>query len=177
MGLEALDSTKPADVSLAELVQVLEGQGAIDIYETNLRSAWNAVKRNGLVICSDVFSKIDREDIIEIWNLEGKQLFLSFHALRYFSYTLEELRTLPFWELFDRDVRYEALFAEEYVRLLKSDMKTTYKVNIPTHIVKEKRSKCGYVSEVTPKYMSPLKARDGRVVAVIYTCSARRLEN
>lgn len=173
--LEGIDQTRPADDCLAEFVATLSAQAALDMYETNLRSAWNAVKGKNLIICSDLFDKIDKEDIIEIWDLTGKQLFRSFHALRYFSYTIEELNMYPFYELFERDISVEAAYAEEFVRIMKGELTGTYKLPIPAHVVREKRAARGNVSLVTPKYVSPLKDRFGRVVAFIYTCSARKI--
>ncbi len=168
----------PERESLTELVEVLAGAArpAENVFDINLRSAWNAVKKNSLVICSDIFDKIDREDIIEIWDLEGRQLFRSFHALRYFSYTLEELTKYPFYELFERDLAIEAAYAAEFVRVLKGEVQSTYRLPIPTHLVRERLSTRHNVSEITPKYVSPLKDKNGRVVAFFHTCSARRLD-
>jgi PAS domain-containing protein len=177
METDLLEQPTPERKSLTELVEVLAGQPAESVYDINLRSAWNAVKQNNLVICSDVFDKIDKEDIIEIWDLEGHQLFRSFHALRYFSYTIEELTSYPFYELFERDLEVEAAYATEFVRVIKGEVSGTYKLEIPPHVVREKLSVRRNVSMVTPKYVSPLKDKYGRLVAFIYTCSARRLDD
>lgn len=175
MDANHLDQQTPERQSLTELVAALAGQPAESVFDINLRSAWNAVKQNNLVICSDIFDKIDREDIIEIWDLEGRQLFRSFHALRYFSYTIEELMSYPFYELFERDLEIEAAYAGEFVRVLKGEVQSTYKLDIPTHVVREKMSARKNVSMVTPKYVSPLKDKNGCLVAFLHTCSARRM--
>ena len=167
----------PAAQSLSALVEVLGAYPAENVYDINLRSAWNAVKNNNLVICSDIFDKIDKEDIIEIWDLEGRQIFRSFHALRYFSYTIEELTSYPFYELFERSIEIEAAYAAEFVRILKGEVQATYQLQIPPHIVRERISVRKNTSIITPKYVSPLKDKHGRIVAFFHTCSARRIEN
>ncbi|RYZ63637.1 MAG: hypothetical protein EOP05_23235, partial [Proteobacteria bacterium] len=76
------------------LIRDLTASGEIETY--NRRLAWSMAKRRGLVVRSDIFSKMSETDIIEVWDTKGMQIFNSFELLKHLSYTLEEICAFPF---------------------------------------------------------------------------------
>jgi hypothetical protein len=156
---------------------LLDAKPSVDDLSYNRRAAWSEIKRSGFVIRSEVFENLKDEDIIEIWGADGRQIFRSFHALKFWSYTLEELLTYPFFELFERDASLETAYLVWFQKLLSGVVIETVALDIPSHVVREKRSKRKYSSVVTPKMVSPLKDKNGQVTAFFYTCSARKIEN
>jgi hypothetical protein len=117
------------------------------------------------------------EDIILIWSLQGKQVFRSAHALKYWSYPFEQLTSLPYYELFERAPEIEKAYETYFADMVQGRILETMVVAIPTHIVTEKRSKKRWRSRITPNLISPLKDSSGRVAAFIHTCRAEHLPN
>lgn len=180
-----LFSKLPPDAKQAIVAQleaqtelILSAEPSREDYSYNRRMAWSQIRQLGLVLCSDVFEKLEDDDIIEIWDASGKQLFRSFHGLKFFSYTLEELYSYPFFELFERESPdLEVAYGTVFSKLISGETRTTVAVDIPPHVVREKRSRRKRTALMTPKYVSPLKNKQGQVVAFFHTCSAKALEN
>lgn len=162
----------------AQTELILEAKPEIGDYSYNRRMAWAQIRRHGLVLCSDVFEKLEDTDIIEIWDAKGHQLFRSFHGLKFFSYTLEEMFAYPFFELFEREsAELEVEYGQVFSKLIRGETQTTIQVDIRPHLVREKRSRRRRTALMTPKIVSPLKNKQGQVVAFFHTCSAKAIEN
>ena len=162
----------------AQTELILESKPTRDDYSYNRRMAWAQIRRHGLVMSSDVFERLEDNDIIEIWDAKGHQLFRSFHGLQFFSYTLEEIYSYPFFELFEREsTDLEVAYGQVFSKLVSGETQTTTLVDIRPHLVREKRSRRKRSAVMTPKYVSPLKNKQGQVVAFFHTCSAQAIEN
>ncbi|HWU44755.1 MAG TPA: hypothetical protein VN132_14990, partial [Bdellovibrio sp.] len=66
---------------------------------------WRALNKLGLVPRSDLFSHLTNEHIVEIYSAENVQLFRNFKFFEFCSYSLEELLTIEWWGLFERDAQ------------------------------------------------------------------------
>ncbi|NJL24241.1 MAG: hypothetical protein HC902_03040 [Calothrix sp. SM1_5_4] len=57
----------------------------------------------GLRPTADLFGELDKSDIIEIYSEEHIQLFRTFNMFECISYSLDELFSYEWWDLFQRD--------------------------------------------------------------------------
>lgn len=116
--------------------QVAEGYTLKD----NPSFAWRALKKLGLTPRSDLFSHLTNDMIVEIYSRENVQIFRNFRFFEFCSYTLEELLTIEWWNLFERDPKITNQLFQYASQLLSGEITGNIAPKIGTHIVSEKFS-------------------------------------
>ena len=101
--------------------QVNEGYKITD----SLVFTWRALNKLGLVPRSDLFSKVTDDDILEVYDGEGRQLYRNFRFFDFCSYTMEELYTREWWELYKRDEDILAKLYEIVGRIFTGEIEGT----------------------------------------------------
>jgi len=137
-------------------------------FRSNKQVLWHVIKSLGLTPCSDLCDVIDDEDVLEIhWLTDIVQLYHSFSFYEKSSYTLEELCSLPWEELYDTDPQTFSNIHQLVDNLMTGKYRSTYDPKIPSYIVKEKRS--AFLFEVAIEYRltSPLFDKNGKAVATV----------
>jgi hypothetical protein len=71
--------------------------------------AWRAMSKLGLTPRSDLFSHLTNEHIVQIYSANNVQLFSNFRFFEICSYTLEELFSLEWWVLYERDPKIQGI--------------------------------------------------------------------
>lgn len=106
----------------------------------SLTFTWRALKKLGLVPRSDLFSQVTDEDILEVYSSDGRQLYRNFRFFDFCSYTMEELYSLEWWSLYNRDEAFtEKLFAI-VGRIFNGEIEETVVPDCPAHVVAETSS-------------------------------------
>ncbi|WP_413557605.1 hypothetical protein [Bdellovibrio sp. HCB209] len=130
----------------------------------------------------DFFSLVDDDTSFEVHNLDGHQTYRSMSLMDCCSYTLDELVSIPWYELFTRDqsitdcdLKFQQSLAEG--TLVHTDLDGV----IATHQVSENFGFDKMVLTIKPLYLSPIYDMDGNVVGVIsalkvLSSRSRRLE-
>jgi hypothetical protein len=138
--------------------------------------AWRAIREAGLIPPSDLFSKILDTDLVEIYDLNNIQKFRNFKFFEFCSYTIEDLYTRPWHELF---VRLDETITSEIMNLLTGLItnrdKRVVKTGIGTQIIEEVDSARRYVNELDVKHLAVLYDRQDRAAAFIGIESAKQL--
>lgn len=112
-----------------------------DRLSDNLSFTWRALKRLGFVPRSDLFNHLTDEDVIEIYNSDNRQLFRNLRFFDHCSYTLEELCTLEWWTLFERDQKITMKLFEAAEKIFRGEItETIIPTDIEPHIIKETQS-------------------------------------
>lgn len=117
---------------------------------------WYAMKCLNLRGPSDLFSMIDKDDCVEIYTTEGVQLYRNFHFFKYCSYSLEELMTYPFFELYSRPEWLQS----EMLKAVELCFQTPEQVTpckVPSHPCYETKSQRAYAGTVSFKKICALK--------------------
>ena len=133
----------------------------------SVQMTWSSLKDYGLIPCSDLFDKITAEDVIEIHDMNHKQIFRNFVYFKYCSYSIEDLHCLPWTELYYRpkeDLEQLTSYAE---MVAKQPPKKTLYCNLGPHLIKELSSLSRYHILNTVKYYSPLFNKYGHMIAAI----------
>ena len=137
-------------------------------FDSNKHILWHAIKSFGLVPSSDLMEKIDDNCVIEIHWLET--LVQAFHTFSFYknsSYTLEEICSYPWQELYEVDkFTSEGIFNLAQT-ILKGDIKSTVCPGFPPYVVKETKSCNKYEVEIHYLYVSPLFDKTGKPVAAV----------
>jgi hypothetical protein len=124
------------------------------------RMAWWALRSFGFQPGSDTFEKIDFTDVIEIYNRDHKQIFRSLNFFRFLSYSLDEICTFQWWELYGRDADITARMIEVSQGLISGTLGVTVDYG-GIHWVDEKFSERGFRTQIEPRMAAPLLFADG----------------
>lgn len=117
---------------------------------------WRALRRLGLTPPSDLFSTITQEDIVEIYSSENRQLFRNFNFFEYCSYSFEELHSLEWWHLFQRDGEALRKMFEPISRLMSGEIKESIVPDVEPHLISEISSEDRLSMKYSVRLMSPL---------------------
>lgn len=134
-----LAEQQEAVMRLAQYVSICQ---AVITSGVSLRSSrtfvWRAFREIGIVPDSDMFNMIADDDIVEVYNLENIQVFRNFAFFKYCSYTLEQLFSRPWHELF---VREDAAITDRILRLITklvaSGSRKCVDTNIGPQVIRE----------------------------------------
>ncbi len=122
---------------------------------------------NEIDISDQLFERLDFDDSLEMWSSDANFLFAMGDILSLTSYSLDELATQPWHELFDRDSFFKMQIQNKFIQAL-----TTGKVETNVtewHMVRELRSPKMLNFEVKVKQITPFTDNDGMsgVVAIV----------
>lgn len=151
----------------------------VSVCETSVEEGWS-LKQDGNVLWrmfrklgvhpnSDLMSQIREDDIIEIYSADYVQLFRNLRFFRYCGYSLDELLSRPFWELFRRDEEVTKQILSVAVSMFSGQIIGTHRWQLGVHTLTEIDSHFRYESTIEPGLVSPLCDTSGRIVALVNT--------
>lgn len=137
----------------------------------NSRTLWRMLGRLRWRPAPDLFESLRDEFVIEIYDADGLQIFRSFNFFPLCTYTLEEIYTLPWFELYDRD---EARFGQtlDIVRdVLTQPQLGTRPMVGGVHEVRERKGPVRRCTTIRPEVISPLHDSGGDVCGFVHSFS------
>jgi hypothetical protein len=102
----------------------------------DLRLTWYAIRKLNLRGPDDLFSALSEKDCIEIYDKNGVQMYRNFEFFRFCSYSVEELLTAPWYELFARDPEIQKNMQLEAQRVMTIS-REHFRSSIPKHLTDE----------------------------------------
>lgn len=156
----------------------IEVSKALGIYVNTLRSEYVSgtfnqerfvlqfLFRMGILPSEDLSETIRNEKYIQIYNRDQLQIFRSLACYERCSFTLEQLTTRPWFDLWERDsLFYYACYglAATALKIMKF---TKLRLDFPHHKVTEQESAFGYSFEYKIKSLSAL-TRQGKLQAAL----------
>jgi hypothetical protein len=137
---------------------------------------WRSLRRGGWTPNSDVFDAIEKDDTVEVYSLQMKQIFRNLEFFKYISYTLEEVHGGTWYELVSRDDEAQKILFESAMKIVTGEVKTTVDVShVPNHMIQELRSPEKRKMMIQMKVLSPVM-RDGETIAIIAVNRTRPCE-
>jgi hypothetical protein len=103
---------------------------------------WRFLLRLGITPSEDLFSTIKNEEFIQIYNLDQFQIFRSLRCFERCSFTLEELTSKSWFELWDRDALFFYALTGLVSRIIQFIKPTNLRLDFPYHTVREIESEC-----------------------------------
>lgn len=136
---------------------------------------WYAIKYLCLRPSSDLFDKLSKGDIIEVYNTENIQIFRNIRFFEITSYTLGDIFTHPWTELYEREKESESNILHEVIKVFKGETNYTKSIiHIKRHEILEAFSQGGNVILAQFKYVSPIyKKNSNEVVAILGSSEAK----
>ncbi|MES3037189.1 MAG: hypothetical protein V4736_04705 [Bdellovibrionota bacterium] len=131
--------------------------------------AWWAMKEYGFRPSSDFFDKLEKEDLLEIYNAQGIQIYRNWAFFQVSGYSMGDLFVFPWNELYIRDQEInDSLFAHAS-RGLAADCRSTFMCSVPRHLCVEALSPSQNICDVQMKFIAPLFDKSDSPVAFVIT--------
>jgi hypothetical protein len=137
--------------------------------ENNAQSLWSALKVSGLKPGSDLFSHLEADDKIEIYSLDGIQIWRNCNVMEICSYTLEEIHSFDWHERYERCESDNSAILGAIGRLFDLGSERHVHARIPNHLVKEKFSEKRFQLNVRHDYFFPLVGENSELAAFLVT--------
>ncbi|MEK7354903.1 MAG: hypothetical protein AAB250_00540, partial [Bdellovibrionota bacterium] len=129
--------------------------------------AWWALKNFGWRPPSDFFANLTPSDHLEIYDQSHRQVFRPLRLFDFFSYTIEELVTHQWYELFDHEGGSMDDLVERAKALLESTDHSTMLINGEPHWVEEKFSEHRNRINMSVRLAAPLRGFGNTVAGYI----------
>jgi len=155
-------------------MEVTESMG--ERLDSQKRALWCGLSALGLVPPSELFSRIDdNSEIIEIYNLEGFQVWRNFNYFDVCSYTLEEIYSIDWNDLYLRSDEKTEECRQKITALLTGQTPDLFDANVENHEITELCSQYRFVVEARHGILCRLKDKGGQLAAWVVVSKGRVL--
>lgn len=151
-----------------QTIEMAEKSG--DRFEDS-RSIWHGLSALGLVPPSDLFAKLPPDSAIEVYDLQGIQIWRNWETMRVCSYTLEEIFSLEWHRRYDRDERITAQCFQAVMEVMSGQKGEILDPEIPTHFLLETCSQERFLLNIKFRLIARLKDRDGNPAGFLVASS------
>lgn len=176
MNLENLCHTNNSYLALSSdkraiLDDILEASHDMDVVfpDQMKHILWKVMLKNGILIDNNIFELLEPNDSLEVWTDDSRFLFVVGPLLSQMSYSIDELSSKPWHELFERDKFSEKKILETYVQVLNTGKMVTDVCD--WHLVSEIHSNKKVSLLIIVSAIAPFKSNKGfsGVVAIVKT--------
>lgn len=122
----------------------------------NSALVWSAFRELGLRPPSDFFDKVGSEDVIQLYSEDHVHLFANFRFFELCSYTIEEIYSLPWSDLWSRSESDLQRIFQIIGQVKDPAVTTTLTLNEPPHAVKELASAFKFELNYALRCIAPL---------------------
>lgn len=155
---------------LCALHAYCEALQEVSKFDDNLdmgRFVWRFLLCLGITPSEDLFTTLENEKFIQIYNKENLQIFRSLRCFERCSFTLEELACKPWYELWERDNLFFYALTGLGAKLVHFIKPTKLCLNFPYHMVREVDSECNFEFRYKLKSVSVLTRHKRPQAAVL----------
>lgn len=145
------------------LAEVCEFDDNIDMRQF----IWRFLVRLGIAPSEDLFSTLENESFIQIYNLDELQIFRSLRCFERCSFTLEELTSKSWYELWHRDSLFFYALTGLVTKIIRVMKPTKLRLDFPYHTVREIDSECLFDFRYKIKTVSILTRKSKALAAVL----------
>lgn len=103
---------------------------------------WRFLLRLGITPSEDLFSTLEGEYFIQIYNSDQFQIFRSLRCFERCSFTLEELTSRSWFDLWERDSLFFYALTGLVTKIIQFMKPTKLRLDFPYHTVREVNSEC-----------------------------------
>ncbi len=132
---------------------------------------WQMFRQMGVHPPSDLMARIARSDdeVVEIYDANFVQVYRNLRFFKQCSYSLDELLSLPFWQLFARDSSVTDSILAVATEFFSGKRLETHQWNLGRHTIEEISAPMRYLSVVEQQLVAPLYDASGRLQALLNT--------
>lgn len=166
--------SRHSDSQKAEILHALraycEALQEVSKFDDNIdmgRFVWRFLLSLGITPSDDLFTTLENEKFIQIYNKENLQIFRSLRCFERCSFTLEELSSKPWYELWERDSLFFYALTGLGTKLIHFIKPTKLRLDFPYHTVREVNSECNFEFRYKLKSVSVLTRHKHPQAAVL----------
>ncbi|MDR3608092.1 MAG: hypothetical protein P4M08_12010 [Oligoflexia bacterium] len=137
-----------------ELFNEVKNEGAP--LRDSSKLVWRYLSRSKLTPCSDIFDKIEKDDVVSIYDIQQRQVFQNMRFLELVSVTLEQLFCSSWYQYSTRASEIEQSLYETAKSILTGEIKTTIAPPAPEHIAQEIDTEGLVKLRIKVKWASPV---------------------
>ncbi len=159
---------KEALTIFADLIMAADVRNSKDLM-------WRYFGKMRYAPCSDVLGRIEDDDILEVFDMNGDQIFRNLNYFDVVSMSVEDLMSVNWKRDFKRGTKVTFQLIEMSFRFATGIFTQTMDcAKVPVHIIQELIAKRNVI-ELNLKFISPLK-QNGKCVAILVASRARILK-
>ncbi|MBS1971603.1 MAG: hypothetical protein JSU04_14930 [Bdellovibrionales bacterium] len=128
---------------------------------------WRFLLRLGIAPSQDLFTTLENEKFIQIYNPDQFQIFRSLRCFERCSFTLEELTSRSWYELWERDSLFFYALTGLATKLIQFMKPGLLRLDFPYHTVREVESECLFDFRYKIKSVSVLTRHKRAQAAVL----------
>jgi hypothetical protein len=128
---------------------------------------WRFLLRLGIAPSEDLFTTLENEKFIQIYNPDQFQIFRSLRCFERCSFTLEELTSRSWYELWERDSLFFYALTGLATKLIQFIKPGLLRLDFPYHTVREVKSECLFDFRYKIKSVSVLTRHKRAQAAVL----------
>ncbi len=129
-----------------------------------------------LKVDDQFINSISESDLVEMYDLNHRQIFRNFRFYEITSYSLSDLLTFDWSELYSRSSAItESLFKIVGQVVAEKSLATLLPMDVSPHLIKEIRANPVQACGVTFKFMAPVFDNQGQISGYVANCDARSL--
>jgi hypothetical protein len=127
---------------------------------------WKMLSRLKFRPGTDLFDKLDQDDVIEIYDSSSVQIFRNLRFFEICSYSLLEVFTFELWELYRRDMAITNALVQTVTGVFSNKTRTSVPAGVPDHTVEEIFSEAKRKYFIRQKFIAPLFDSNNQPIAV-----------
>jgi PAS domain-containing protein len=132
---------------------------------------WQMFRQLGVHPAANLLDRVARtgDEVVEIYDANFVQIYRNLRFFRHCSYSLDELLSVPFWQLFARDPRITGRILAIATEYFSGKRRDVFEWDLGRHTVEEIYGPKRYSSVVDQRLVAPLFDAHGRVEALLNT--------
>ncbi len=116
------------------------------------------IRKMGLTAPSDIFDKMTRDCVVELYNRDNIQIFRNLRFFEICSYTIEDIICREWWKLYSREDEITRGIFVWGSRIFSQEVSRTVRPEIPRHVLRENESFRRFGMYVDLDFMTPVYA-------------------
>jgi hypothetical protein len=141
----------------------------------NAQALWAMLKASGLAPPPDLFSRLEQDDLLELYEPGGLQLWRNLGVMKICSYSIEELHSFDWAARYERKDSDTAAIFGIVAAILKEGFGGAGRYEVPAHLVRERFARRNYLLQVHHGDFVALRGRAGEVGGLLVRSKARIL--
>jgi len=132
------------------------------------------LKQLKMTVSQEYLDNLASDDIVEGYTLENIQIFRNMRFMEICGYSLEDVLTFPWPNLYERSTT----ITDKVLERVREAIETTrvLAANTENHYMKERASSTRQVVEVGFRYIGPLFSSPGKPSGYLISCRAKMLD-
>lgn len=139
----------------------------------NAQAMWATLRVLGFTPPADLFSRLEADDLIEIYEPSGLQIWRNIGVMEVCSYTIEEMHSFDWSARYEREEEHTQAIFKIVTELIGGGPSAGERLCLSKHFVRERFSRKNFLLEVSHDDYLPLRGRGPELGALFVRSKGR----